>query len=143
MAEAARGRDATIQVIDNETGDLVAVGNPDSFEARLSGEMGRDERLGEVEPDTTERLDGCEGTMTFKADNPILDELTQRKIENHKTTRRRYRINILETIYYPETAATKTYMYPDCVWMPSKSVGGRNDHITTQIEWQSKLRQEV
>lgn len=143
MTEAARGRDATIQIIDNETGDLVAVGNPDSFEARLSGEMGRDERLGEVEPDTTERLDGCEGTATFKADNPILDELTQRKIENHKGARRRYRINILQTIYYPETGGLKTYIYPDCVWMPSTSIGGRNDHITTQIEWQSKFRQEV
>lgn len=135
-----RGQDTRVELFSN--GDLVQTVAANNFSARLVMETERTQRLGSRrEPVDSDGPRGYEGDLEFEMENFALEDLEDALIANHLDGQPIDKIDIIDTTYIPATGLSRTYVYPNAVFTPEKSVGGRRDPITKRFSWESELRE--
>lgn len=141
MSAYARGRDVSIRLM--KDGALQWVWNPDSASFSVDETLERDERLGEKESRNTKTIDGSSGSVTFKDEDGTLTDLQLAEAEAYLDGAQIVKYSILRTVYYPKNGQSKTLLYPDVVFNWSDDAGGKNDPLTTTIDWQGGIPREV
>jgi len=142
MGEISRGQDVTVQMF-NGDGEVVLILNPTSFSRALDSDEERQARLGEREETPRQVLHGFSGSMSFEEESAVIDDLLDKQVERYLNADKVFRIDILETTYYPETGTERTYVYPDAVFKVSKDVSDKSSPTDLSIDWTSKFRRQV
>lgn len=141
MGAYARGRDVQIRLM--KDGALIGIWNPDSATFSTDETLERDDRLGEIESRNTKTKEGSSGTLSFKNEDSTLMDIQTAENEAYLDGAEVVRYNLLRTVYFPKTGTSKTLVYPECVFNWSEDAGGKNDPLTTSIDWQGKLPREL
>ena len=137
-----RGQDVRVDFFSE--GELVATVAPTNFNARMVMETERTQRLGSrVEPVDSDGPRGYEGDCEFELEGFGLDDLEDLLIANHINGKPITKIDIIDTAFIPRTQESRTYIYPNAVFTPEKSVGGRRDPVTKRFNWESELRERL
>jgi hypothetical protein len=146
MSDFSRGRDIQIQVVsiaDDGSIQIENIGNPTSGNFNMDVTNERDNRLGEYEADTTQVYEGESGNLTFRVDSHVLNDIKMRIRNAARDKLRTPKFQIVRTIYVPEIASSKAYLYPNCVFGFSESISGKNDAVETTVEFMSGFAEEI
>lgn len=146
MSDYSRGRDLDVQTVGfDEQGRpaVLSLGNPVSSTFAPNVETARDERLGEDTSDTVGTYDGESGTMTFRNDNHSYQEIMRRWRAAKAVRGKTPKYQIVRTLYSRESGTSSTLVYPDVIFTPSESAGGKNEAIEISMDWISGDAYEV
>lgn len=147
MADYARGRDVSIAAIQKQTATtpatLIPLGSPVSATFNMDVTNERDERLGEYDSDTTQVVTGESGSMVFRRDSHVLEDVKRIIREAHKNRQKTPKFEITRAIYVPETGTTRVITYPNCVFEMQQNIAGKNDAIEETVNFLSGVAQEI
>lgn len=147
MADYARGRDVSIASVLRATATspatLLPLGSPVSATFNMDVTNERDERLGEYESDTTQTVQGESGSLVFRRDSHVLEDIKRIIREATRNRSKTPKFDITRAIYVPETGTTRVINYPNCVFEMQQNIAGKNDAIEETVNFMSGIAEEI
>lgn len=135
-----RGQDHQVRIF--RDGRLYKCWNAISASYNLQDEKSTKKVLGTNRKPKRQTIDGHTGTIVFEVEGPELANLEYDLILA-KAESRDYRIDILETNYYPATGQTDAWVLPGAVFSMSREVGGQDELVKVTLTFESEVKRRV